>query len=239
MALAVGVAVGGTGVDVGVAVDVGVGETGVAVGVAVGGTEVGVRVAVDVGVGEACVTVGVAVGGTGVGVFVDVGGGVLVGVAVGPVVLVAVGVGALPVLGSRHHCTSVPVSAAAASVIVRVHVPFKAWPSKALNRLLGLRLPESAGGVELQVFSARAEASSSKMALMLSELHPKLEAGTPGRSMIVTLVPPLDKVKIRSPTQVCVALMLTLRSRRLPRSVMDMLSLVLPLSTRGRLTERQ
>jgi hypothetical protein len=69
LGVAVGVAVGGTGVLVGVAVGVAVGGTGVLVGVAVG----------------------VAVGGTGV--LVGVGVLVAVGVAVGVLVDVAVGVG--------------------------------------------------------------------------------------------------------------------------------------------------
>ena len=66
------IAVGGTGVSVGVAV----GGTGVSVGVAVGGIGVSVGVAVGgIGVG---VTVFVGVGGIGVGVLVGVGGPVTV-----------------------------------------------------------------------------------------------------------------------------------------------------------------
>ena len=101
MGVSVGVAVGGPGVCVGVAVAVAVGVAvggpGVCVGVTVGVAE---RVAVAVGV---AVVVGVAVAvGVGVTVAVDVGVGVTVGVGV--IVGVAVGVG---VNGSRATNSSV------------------------------------------------------------------------------------------------------------------------------------
>ena len=65
---------------------------------------------------------------------------------------------------------------------------------------------------------------------MSSALQPKVDAGTPGRSISTTVVPvsSLTSVKVRSPTHVWVAVMLTSRLWIVPLEVTSVESLVLP-----------
>ena len=186
--------VGGAGVGVAVGVDVGV-DVGVAVGVFVG-VAVGVFVGVAVGV-----FVGVAVGvlvGVAVGVFVGVAVGVFVGVLVG--VAVGVGVAHDEEIRSEKRL-KLPVSPAAASLTFKVHTPFASWPSNALSGLLGEKFPATGAPAKFSI-AGNPPSSSTVAEAKLLPLLPKVLAGTPIRSIKVTVVPPGDvSLNTRSPIQ--------------------------------------
>ena len=60
-----------------------------------------------------------------------------------------------------------------------------------------------AGGLPAHWFSTETDASSSRVARMSSVEQPKVLAGTPGWSMMVTAVLDFDTVKIKSPGHAC------------------------------------
>ena len=133
----------------------------------------------------------------GVPVGVAVGVPVAVGVAVG----VPVGVTHAPPKISENARTE-PVSPPALSLAFSVHVPFAFWPSNADRGLFGENDPVN-GPTAGQKFSIDGNPPSSS-SVRLNRLfveHPKVDAGTPGRSKNVTDVPPGDvSLKARSPT---------------------------------------
>ncbi len=123
-------------------------------------------------------------------------------------------------MATRHHCCNVPVSLAATSDALRDQVPARVWPSKALSGLLGVGLPKSAGEVAEHWFSTGplTPSSSSCTPMLLAE-QPKVLAGTPGRSMTRALAAPWLRLKMVSPTQVWVAVMMRFRSTNVPTGV--------------------
>jgi hypothetical protein len=187
-----------------------------------GGVEVGVEgtlaVAVSVSVGDgpgAGDSVGVGDIGGLVGVGVD---GIGVGVGVGVEVLVGVGVEVEYIVGIKHHSFNVPTNAISRSAAVSAQLPLRFSPSNALNGLFGINVPSIVGTPNPHSSSTGLAASSSRIASMSVPEQPKVEAGTPGRSIMVTVVPvsTCSKVKTRSPTQVWEVLMETFRSERVP-----------------------
>src|SRR5262249_14485986 len=101
-----------------------------------------------------------------------------------------------------------PVSAAALSLTLIVHMPSAFWPSNALSGLLGPNVPVgNALFVVVPVVShwpssaGKPPSSSSTSCARLLLLQPTVVAGTPGRSNAETVVPPGEVIFTRmSPT---------------------------------------